>query len=55
MSGETGRHRWNKGPRLKAAATSEEGEDIRQDLRKNPWAGDREANIPVFCQDSKNE
>jgi hypothetical protein len=34
MSGETGRHQWNKGPRLKEATTSEEGEDIRKDLQK---------------------
>jgi hypothetical protein len=26
-SGETGRHHWNKEPRLKTAAISEEGED----------------------------
>jgi hypothetical protein len=29
-SGETGRHQWTKEPRLKKAATSEEGEDNRQ-------------------------
>jgi hypothetical protein len=46
---------WNKVPRLKGATTSEEGEDIRQDLSENHRAGDREANSRVFCQDSENE
>lgn len=30
MSGETGRHHWNKEPKLKTAAASEEGEGNRQ-------------------------
>jgi hypothetical protein len=30
MSGETGRHHWNKEPRFKTAALSEEGEDNQQ-------------------------
>jgi hypothetical protein len=54
-SSETERHQWNKGPRFKEGTTSEEGEDIREELRENHRAGDREANSRVFCQDSKNE
>jgi hypothetical protein len=54
-SGETRRHHWNKGLRLKEATTSEEGEDIQQDHRENHWAGDCEANSWVLCQDLKNE
>jgi hypothetical protein len=53
--GETGKHQWNKGLRLKESTTSEKGGDIRQDLRENHWAGDREANSQAFCQDLKNE
>jgi hypothetical protein len=34
MSGETGRHQWNKGPRLNGATKSEKGEDIQEDLQK---------------------
>jgi hypothetical protein len=30
MPGETGKHHWNKKPKLKTAATSEEGEDNLQ-------------------------
>jgi hypothetical protein len=54
ISGETGRHQWNKEPRLKGATQSEEGEDIRQDLRENNRAGDREVKSLVFCQDTEN-
>jgi hypothetical protein len=39
---------WNKVPRLKEAATSEEGGDIRQDLQEDRRAGGRRANIRVF-------
>jgi hypothetical protein len=35
---------WSKGPRLKGAAMSEEGEDIWQDLREDLRAEGREAN-----------
>jgi hypothetical protein len=35
MSGETGMQQRNKGSRLKEATTSEEGEDIRQDLQED--------------------
>jgi hypothetical protein len=35
-------------PRRKAAAASEEGEDIRQDLQEDRRAGDRKANTRVF-------
>jgi hypothetical protein len=41
--------------RPKEATTSEEGEDVRQDLLENHRAGEREANSRIFCQDSKNE
>jgi hypothetical protein len=39
---------WNKRLRRKLAATSEEGEDIRQDLQEDSRAGDRKANSRVF-------
>jgi hypothetical protein len=39
---------WNKGPRLKGAATSEEGGHIRQDLQEDRRDGDRKANIRIF-------
>jgi hypothetical protein len=47
-SDETGRHQWNKGPRLKEAATSEEGEDIRQDLEEDRRTGGHEVNSLNF-------
>jgi hypothetical protein len=53
--GKTGRHQWYKGPRLEETTMSEKGEDIRQDLWENHWAGDHEMNSRVFCQDSKNK
>jgi hypothetical protein len=37
-----------KGQRRKTATVTEEGEDIRQDLRENHRAGDRKANSQVF-------
>jgi hypothetical protein len=42
MSGATGMQKWNKGARLKGAATSREQEDIRQDLQEGSRARDRE-------------
>jgi hypothetical protein len=39
---------WNKGRRHKVEATSEEGEDILQDLQEDGRAGDRKANSRVF-------
>jgi hypothetical protein len=43
-----GMQQWNKGPRLKTTATSEEGvEDIWQDLEEDRRAGDRKANSRV--------
>jgi hypothetical protein len=48
MSGETGRQQWNKGPRLKAATTSEEEEDIRQNLQEDRKVLGREANSRNF-------
>jgi hypothetical protein len=53
--GQNWKARWNKEPRFKGVATSEEGEDIQQDLWENHWAGDQEANSQIFCQDSRNE
>jgi hypothetical protein len=50
---DVGRNR--KDPRLRKATTSEEGEDIRQDLQGDPKAGDRKENSWVFRQNSKNE
>jgi hypothetical protein len=47
-SGKTGRHQWNKGLRLKEATTSEEGENIRQDLQEDHRAGGRETNSQNF-------
>jgi hypothetical protein len=46
---------WNKGPRLKGGATSEEREDIRQDTQEGSDAGDREAKSRAFSQEPKNE
>jgi predicted metalloprotease len=40
---------WNKEPRRKKA-TSEEGEDIRQDLQEDCRAGVQKANSRVFDQ-----
>jgi hypothetical protein len=48
MTEGPGMQQWNKGPRRKTAATSEEGEDIRQDLQEDRRAGDRKANSRVF-------
>jgi hypothetical protein len=42
--GETGRHQWNKELRFKEVTTSEEGEDIWQDLQEGHRAGGLEAN-----------
>jgi hypothetical protein len=53
--GETGKQQWNKDPRLKEAATSEEREDIGQDLLENHLAGDCEGNSWIFHLDSENE
>jgi hypothetical protein len=39
MSGKTRRYQWNKGPRLKEATTSEEREDIRQNLQEDSRDG----------------
>jgi hypothetical protein len=41
MMGGPGMQQRNKGPRCKTAATSEEGEDIQQDLQEDRRAGDR--------------
>lgn len=38
ISGETGGHQCKKGLRHNPATTSEEGEDIRQDLWENQWS-----------------
>jgi hypothetical protein len=54
-SGETGWYQWNKEPRLKEGTTSEEREDIRQDLQENSVAGDLEANSRIFRQNLKYE
>jgi hypothetical protein len=43
-AGTTGMHKWNKGWRLKGGITSEEREDIWQDLQEDRRAGDRKAN-----------
>jgi hypothetical protein len=43
-----GMQQWNKGPRHKAADTSEEGEDIQQDVQEDHRAGDRKVNSQVF-------
>jgi hypothetical protein len=43
MSRATGMHQWNKGLRLKEAATSKKREDIRQDHQEGSCAGDCEA------------
>jgi hypothetical protein len=53
--GKTGRHQWNKDPRLKAATISQEGQNIQQDLEEDPRAGDGKENGQNFYQDSKNE
>jgi hypothetical protein len=41
-SGTTDMQQWNKGPRLKGAATCKKREDIRQDFQEGSSAGDRE-------------
>jgi hypothetical protein len=43
MMEDTGMQQWNKGPRSKTVTTSEEAEDIRQDLQEDRRAGDRKA------------
>jgi hypothetical protein len=43
-----GMQQWNEGLRLKGAATSEEGDDIWQDLQEHNRAGGHEANIWNF-------
>jgi hypothetical protein len=53
-SRSTGKHYWNKDPKLKEATTSEEREHIRQNLRENNQAGDREANRQIFRHHAKN-
>jgi hypothetical protein len=50
-----GTQQWNKGPRLDGAATSEEGEDIRQDLQEDRRAGGREASSRVFHRTAGSE
>jgi hypothetical protein len=50
MLGKTGRHQWNKRPRLKAATTSEEEEDIWLYLQEDHIAGDHEAHGWSFNQ-----
>jgi hypothetical protein len=47
-SSKTGRHQWNKGPRLKEATMCEEGEDIWQDLEEDRRARSQEANSQNF-------
>jgi hypothetical protein len=54
-SGATGKQHWNKGPRLKRAASSWKREDIRQDLQEGSRAGDREVKSRAFSQDSESE
>jgi hypothetical protein len=54
-SGETGRHQWSKGPRLKGAATSWKREDIQQDHQEGSHVGDHEAMSRTFSQDSEKE
>jgi hypothetical protein len=46
-------HRHNE-PRLNEVATWWKRENIRQDLRENHWAGDREAHCRISRQHSKN-
>jgi hypothetical protein len=41
-----------KAPRRYEAAKSEEGKNIRQDLRENHPAKHRETNSRIFCQDT---
>jgi hypothetical protein len=50
-----GRQHWNKGQRLKGATTSEEGEDIRQDLQEDSRAGGREAKCQNFRKTAEDE
>jgi hypothetical protein len=49
MLAETRRYQWNKDPKLKEATTSEEGQDIWQDLHGDPRAGDRRENSTSAC------
>jgi hypothetical protein len=41
-SGETRKHQWNKGLRLKEATVPEEGNDIKQHLQEDRKTGGRE-------------
>jgi hypothetical protein len=50
-----GMQQWNKGPRLKGAATSKKQKDIHQYLQECSCAGDHEVKSQAFSQDSKNE
>jgi hypothetical protein len=66
-----GMKKWNKEPKLKAEATSEEGKEnrqrhqtaitsgkqnnTRQDFQEDRRNGDRQAKSRIFRQDSKNE
>jgi hypothetical protein len=52
---EIRRHQWNKDLRLKEATTSDEREDIRQDLRENHWVGGRDVSSQDFQQELKSE
>jgi hypothetical protein len=50
-----GMQQWNKGPRRKTAATSEEGGNIQQDLQKDCRAENRKTNSRVFNWAAGNE
>jgi hypothetical protein len=55
MTEGPGMQQRNKGLRRKMAATSEEEEDIQQDLQENRRAGDRKANSKVLKWDTETE
>jgi hypothetical protein len=52
--GECRKQHWNKDPRLKEAAISEERKDIWENLRENHRIGDRKTNSLIY-QTLKNE
>jgi hypothetical protein len=50
-----GIQQWNKGPRCKMVAKSEEGEDIWQDLQEDHRVGGREVSSQDFHQVVESE
>jgi hypothetical protein len=55
MSGETGRHRLNKEPRLMTGAVSGKQDNTWQDLQEDHGAGGCEANSWDFHYSAENE